>query len=201
MTSIIVQPGATEASYQITVEINDVTYEVGATFGVGPRGPAGVNMTGPWAADTAYVVDDGVYRNGSSYWARQASTGVDPETDVDADTGLGTYWNLMAAEGKPGDVQGPATSTVGHLAVWGDTAGSALTDGGAPLTLGTTSTTALAGDTTAADLGALPDTATAADVGAVANATGQTLTLWTGTAAAYAAIGTKDSNTVYVVTA
>lgn len=32
------------------------------------------------------------------------------------------------------------------------------------------------------------------------NGTGTSLTLWTGTAAQYAAIGTKDSNTVYVVT-
>lgn len=32
------------------------------------------------------------------------------------------------------------------------------------------------------------------------NGTGTTLTLWTGTAAQYAAIGTKDSNTIYVVT-
>jgi len=33
------------------------------------------------------------------------------------------------------------------------------------------------------------------------NGTATTLTLWTGTAAQYAAIGTKDSNTIYVVTA
>lgn len=33
----------------------------------------------------------------------------------------------------------------------------------------------------------------------VANASGQTLTLWRGTAAAYSAIGTPDANTIYVI--
>lgn len=33
----------------------------------------------------------------------------------------------------------------------------------------------------------------------VANATGQTLTLWTGTQAAYVALGTWDASTLYVV--
>ncbi len=33
----------------------------------------------------------------------------------------------------------------------------------------------------------------------VANASGQSLTLWRGTAAAYAAIGTPDTNTIYVI--
>lgn len=46
---------------------------------------------------------------------------------------------------------------------------------------------------------------TAADAAAARSAIGAVagagLTLWTGTAAQYAAIGTKDANTVYVVTA
>ena len=36
--------------------------------------------------------------------------------------------------------------------------------------------------------------------GKVNNASGQSLTLWTGTQSAYDAIGTKDNNTIYVVT-
>lgn len=39
------------------------------------------------------------------------------------------------------------------------------------------------------------------DTTKVDNASGQTLTLWKGTQAEYDAIGTKDSNTVYVVAA
>ena len=53
------------------------------------------------------------------------------------------------------------------------------------LALGTTSVTAMRGNTTAANLGAV-----------VAPSTG--LTIWRGTEAQYAAIGTKDSNTLYL---
>lgn len=44
------------------------------------------------------------------------------------------------------------------------------------------------------------NTMDAALTGKVKNASGQSLTLWTGTQAAYNAIATKDNNTIYVVT-
>lgn len=153
MTTVVVQPGATEATYQITVEINNTTYEVGATFGAGPRGPAGTIPKGEWDADTEYVADDAVVRNGSSYWATATSTNQDPDVDVDSDTGVGTYWQLMARKGANGDVTGPDSTTDGNLALWDGTDGSTLKDGGPPLALGTTSTTALAGDTTIPTVG------------------------------------------------
>lgn len=79
----------------------------------------------------------------------------------------------------------------------------AASDVGAVPTTRTVAGHALSADVTisASDVGALASTTTPAQLGAVANASGQTLILWTGSQASYDAIGTKNASTVYVVTA
>ena len=83
--------------------------EEGSPGGEGPpgeQGPQGSDGTSfvwrrTWAVGTAYVLHDAVDRNGSSFIAVQASTGVDPETDTTK-----TYWDDLAIEGQLGP-QGP----------------------------------------------------------------------------------------------
>jgi len=69
----------------------------------GPQGSAGTSFVWrrAWSPATAYVIRDAVDRNGSSFIAVQASTGVDPETDVTK-----IYWDDLAIEGQLGP-QGP----------------------------------------------------------------------------------------------
>jgi hypothetical protein len=50
----------------------------------GPAGPPGMVWRGTWVSTTAYVVDDGVERNGASYICKTANTGQDPETSATA---------------------------------------------------------------------------------------------------------------------
>ena len=72
----------------------------------GPQGSAGTSFVWrrTWTVDTAYAVYDAVDRNGSSFIAIQASTGVDPETDT-----ANVYWDYLAVEGQlgPEGVPGP----------------------------------------------------------------------------------------------
>jgi hypothetical protein len=65
-------------------------------------GPAGLTWRGPWSAATAYVLRDGVTRNGSAYIARQASTGSDPAlnpADWDILVQAGSMTNPMSVSG------------------------------------------------------------------------------------------------------
>lgn len=93
----------------------------------GPRGPAGIEPQGTWDAGTAYATDDAVYRNGSTYWAVQGSTGVDPATDSSS-----TYWHIMAEKGAPGDVSSvdgvSATAGTGDVALGALKAANNLSD-------------------------------------------------------------------------
>jgi len=58
---------------------------------------------GVWAAATPYEKLTMVRRNGQSYISFKDSTGVDPLTDVNPVTGIGTYWFLTAEKGDKGD--------------------------------------------------------------------------------------------------
>jgi len=68
-----------------------------------------------------------------------AVSAISVTINVDTVGGAGTFtsWNIGIA-GQPGsgngNVNGPASSTVGHLATFGNTAGTQLADGGAPPT-------------------------------------------------------------------
>src|SRR6266404_2486276 len=68
---------------------------------VGPPGPPGLNRKGQWNGSTAYVANDVVFFEGSTYAALQANTNVQPP-------GPGT-WDLLAQKGDKGAVgpQGP----------------------------------------------------------------------------------------------
>ncbi len=89
--------------------------DTGNTGATGPqgiqgiKGDKGVNWKGAYSGSTAYIIDDAVSYNGSSYVCILASTGNLPTNT--------TYWNLMAQKGADGsgsgsgDVTGPASST------------------------------------------------------------------------------------------
>jgi hypothetical protein len=71
----------------------------GATGPTGAQGSPGVgNFRNAWDVGTDYNPDDIVTYLGQTWWAVQASTGVEPVQ--------GAYWSLLAAKGDTGD-QGP----------------------------------------------------------------------------------------------
>jgi hypothetical protein len=67
----------------------------------GDTGDIGVNWSGDYAPVTAYAVNDGVYYNGSSYRAIQATTGNAPTN--------ATYWKPIALKGTDGQGAGDMT--------------------------------------------------------------------------------------------
>lgn len=66
---------------------------------IGATGPAGVDWQGTYGAGTAYVLNDGVLYNGSSWRALQATTGNAPPT---LPTTSNAYWELIARQGTDG---------------------------------------------------------------------------------------------------
>jgi hypothetical protein len=64
----------------------------GPTGAQGPTGPAGgIEWQGTWNSSTAYVADDAVYYNGTSYVAIASSTNQAPPN--------ATYWDVLAQGG------------------------------------------------------------------------------------------------------
>jgi hypothetical protein len=113
----VVNSGSTSAA------ILDFTIPRGDKGEQGPQGPQGepgepgeegldITWRGTYSASTSYVVNDAVYYNGGSYICIQNTTGNLPTND--------TYWNLMAAQGAPGegsgDVTGPDSATDNAIA-------------------------------------------------------------------------------------
>jgi hypothetical protein len=81
--------------------------EQGPQGPTGAQGPAFTNYEGAWSSATAYVVNDAVTRNGSSYICILAHTNQAPPN--------ATYWGLIASKGDTGATgatgpQGPAGS-------------------------------------------------------------------------------------------
>jgi hypothetical protein len=68
--------------------------EQGPAGPVGPQGPPGLNWRGAWEGTTAYVTDDAVSHDGSSWVALQPSLDVSP-----AD---GAFWSMLAAGANAG---------------------------------------------------------------------------------------------------
>ena len=66
-----------------------------------------LNWKGAYNSSTAYIVDDVVSYNGSSYVCIQASTGNLPTVT--------TYWNQMSAAGTDGTDVGPTITTQGDI--------------------------------------------------------------------------------------
>jgi len=113
----VVNSGSTSAA------ILDFTIPRGDKGEQGPQGPQGepgepgedgldITWRGTYSASTSYVVNDAVYYNGGSYICIQNTTGNLPTNE--------TYWNLMAAQGAPGegsgDVTGPDSATDNAIA-------------------------------------------------------------------------------------
>lgn len=65
----------------------------GATGSTGPQGPEGLVWRGAWSSATAYVVDDAVSYNGSSYIAIANHTNSQPPS---------ANWNVLASKGDTG---------------------------------------------------------------------------------------------------
>lgn len=70
----------------------------GATGATGAKGPKGLTWRGAWSSSTAYVVDDAVSSNGSSYIAVANNTNSQPPS---------ANWNVLASKGDTG-ATGPA---------------------------------------------------------------------------------------------
>lgn len=85
---------------------------------------ASAKWLGAYSAGTAYVVNDVVSYNNSSYICILNSTGNLPTN--------ATYWSLMALAGA-GDVVGPASSTDSVLAVYDGTTGKLLKNSTMPI--------------------------------------------------------------------
>jgi len=108
---------------------------------------AGTNGTaftwkGTWSSVTAYVVNDVVFYNNSSYISILAGTNQNPATAT-------TYWSLMAS--GSGDVVGPASATSGNFASFNGTTGKLIQDSGkatpSGVVVGTTDTQTLSAKT------------------------------------------------------
>lgn len=78
-------------------------------------GGSALNWLGAWNSGTAYVVDDMVSRNGSSYIAILAGTNHAPESSP-------TYWDLIAAKGDTG-----STGATGSAGTPGSTGATGAT--------------------------------------------------------------------------
>lgn len=97
----------------------------------GVQGERGITWRDDYSALTAYVTDDGVLDNGSSWRALQATTGNAPPV---LPTTSNAYWVLVAAKGTDGtgtgDVVGPASAVANRLAAFDGTTGKLLKDSG-----------------------------------------------------------------------
>jgi hypothetical protein len=93
----------------------------------GPTGPKGINWRGAYNGGTAYVEDDGVLDNGSSWRALGPTTGNAPPA---LPTTNNAYWQLVARRGTDGagtgDVVGPLSSTNNAIARFDGTTGKLL---------------------------------------------------------------------------
>jgi hypothetical protein len=89
----------------------------------------GFVFKGAYSGATAYVKDDVVLFNNSTWIALQSTTGNAPPA---LPTTSNTWWSRLAAKGV-GDVSGPATNADGNLALWNGVNSKTLKDGG-PIT-------------------------------------------------------------------
>ncbi len=104
------------------------SYGTGPKGDTGPTGPAGIaNPRGTYASGTAYLKNDVVLYNGSSFVALQATTGNAPPT---LPTPANAYWQLTAIKGTDGngtgDIVGPNGVTDGNVAVFDGVTGKLL---------------------------------------------------------------------------
>ena len=115
-------------TYTLTLGIptgaTGATGATGSTGATGATGPEGLRWLGAYAGGTAYIVDDAVSYNGSSYICKLASTGNLPTNT--------TYWDVLAAQGASGsgsgDVVGPSSAVDSRFAAFDGITGKLIKD-------------------------------------------------------------------------
>jgi len=106
LNDVVTYQGSSYVALQTHTNQNPATES--AYWGLMAATGAPLVWRGPWAAGTAYVLNDVVTQGGATYIATQASTGQNPTTAT-------TYWALMVSAGS---MTNPMT-TVGDLIVGG----------------------------------------------------------------------------------
>lgn len=98
------------------------TGATGPTGATGATGPEGLVWKGTWSGATAYIVDDAVTYNGTSYMCTSGHTNQAPPN--------ASYWDVLALKGTDGagsgDVVGPASSVDSEVALFDSTTGKLL---------------------------------------------------------------------------
>jgi hypothetical protein len=92
---------------------------------------SGFVFRGAYSGATAYVKDDVVLYNNSSWIALMSTTGNAPPA---LPTTVNTQWQLIAAKGD-GDVSGPASAVDNNLALFNGATGKSLKDSGISVAL------------------------------------------------------------------
>src|SRR6185503_10585727 len=86
-----------------------VTGATGPTGATGATGATGITWQGTWSSSTAYVVNDAVEYNGTSYISIQPGTNKQPDTQT-------AFWSVLAQIGATG-----ATGATGAAGATGAT--------------------------------------------------------------------------------
>lgn len=120
-------PGAA-ATFGLTPTVDGYEVDVGIPAG------RGITALGDYNPATAYVLDDAVQYDGSSWIALGPTTGNAPPT---LPTTSNAYWQLLARQGidgaGTGDVVGPASSTADGFARFDGTTGKLIKNGAATI--------------------------------------------------------------------
>lgn len=76
----------------------------------GATGASGITWKGAWSSATAYVKNDAVRHQGSSFYALQASTNQAPQVDSNNAPVTSAFWDVLSIQGAKGD-QGAVGAT------------------------------------------------------------------------------------------
>jgi hypothetical protein len=183
---------------QTDIDMNGKTILNLAALQVGGINVDGLNSAvvwrGVWSGATAYVRSDAVYYNGSSYICVTPNTNSAPPS---------ANWNLFAAQGATGagsgDVLGPASATLDHLATYANGTGKLLKNSGVTISaLAVAGPLASSGITGAAASGANNDITSLGALGSIPNGTVTNLPTVTGAFKSLAASATGLSASVSV---
>jgi hypothetical protein len=107
----------------------------GDTGNTGGNGAKGLNWRGAWNSATAYVVDDAVTLNGTSYMAVANNTNSSPPS---------ANWNTLAAKGDTGNTGGNGAKGLNWQGAWNSATAYVVDDA---VTLNGTSYIAVANNT------------------------------------------------------
>lgn len=130
-------------TYAVTISGNSISFTMSpVAYSVslsqsglqGAAGPAGLSWESAWALSTAYVANDAVSNDGSSYICILAHTATaDDEPGVGVNTA--TYWELLAEKGTDGAVTEAQLETTTINAQTGTTYTLVIGDRGQTVTM------------------------------------------------------------------